>query len=143
MSRKEFSKATKRAALERSDGGCEATGIFYGLSDGSKCFNRLSRGVEFDHILACSNGGDNSLANCLAICPICHRFKTKNHDTPRAAKIKRQSDKHTGVTRPKQTIGQRRVLREVVAKAAGGKGHSAHEAAMEAKGKRVVPRRII
>jgi len=104
MARLEFSKKTKRLALERSQMRCEAVGALYGLDDGQRCSAPLSNGVEFDHELASSNGGDNSLENCVSACIRCHRFKTSKFDTPRAAKTKRQSDKSTGVVRPKGTI---------------------------------------
>jgi 5-methylcytosine-specific restriction endonuclease McrA len=104
--RQEFSKAVKREALKRSGGLCEAEGELYGTKF-RRCNAPLSYGVEFDHILACSNGGDNSLENCLAICPACHKYKTTVHDTPRAAKIKRVSDKHSGIVKPKGTIKSR------------------------------------
>lgn len=101
MTRKEFTKATKREALKRSGGHCEATGILYGWPSGTGCYNPLSYGVHFDHILACSNGGDNSLANCAAVCRSCHDIKTRKHDTPRAAKTVRIQDKHLGISKPK------------------------------------------
>lgn len=97
MSRPEFSKVTRREARSRSNGFCEATGTLYGLEPGKRCNGQLSKGVEFDHVLAASNGGDNSLSNCLAVCLVCHAFKTRRHDTPRAAKIVRQRDKDQGI----------------------------------------------
>lgn len=101
MSRLEFTKPIKRAALARSGALCEASGIFYGLAPDTRCNAPLSYGVEFDHVLAASNGGDNSLENCAAVCLKCHRFKTAKFDTPRAAKALRQSDKHFGIrTKP-------------------------------------------
>jgi 5-methylcytosine-specific restriction endonuclease McrA len=97
----EFSTKTKRERLKQSGGFCEAQGSIYGLGDNSKCGADLGRGVEFDHAVALAIGGDNSLENCLAVCPSCHRFKTAKHDLPRAAKTKRQSDKNSGIRRPK------------------------------------------
>ena len=113
MSRRiEFNKPTKRAALERSGGYCEglraSLGYLLGLSP--RCNSPLEKAVEFDHILACSNGGDNSLENCQCLCKQCHKEKTGKVDIPRAAKIKRQSDKHNGIKRkynwPKRKFGQ-------------------------------------
>ena len=101
MSRKEFSRATKREALKRAFNKCEVEWTLTG-----RCNASLSSGVEFDHILACSNGGDNSLDNCQCVCRACHKLKTKT-DITRAAKTKRQSDKHTGVVRPKGQIKSR------------------------------------
>jgi hypothetical protein len=143
MSRKEFSKATKRAANERAKDRCEAVGLWYGLLPGQRCNAPLGKGRHHDHINMEANSHDNSLENCAAVCIPCHAYKTAKIDIPKAAKTLRTQDKHTGITRPKQTIQQRRVLREVVAKAAGGKGQSAHEAAMAAKQKRIPPRRSL
>jgi hypothetical protein len=95
-----------------------------------------------EHERALAMGGSNDPSNRGPAHVKCAKVKTKS-DKGQIAEAKRREAKHIGATRPKQTIGQRRVLREVVAKAAGGKGQSAHEAAMEAKNKRVVPRRII
>lgn len=99
MSRRaEFGKQVKRDADERSNGHCEGTGAMYGLASGKRC-NAILHGKrkEYDHILACSNGGDNSLNNCAVICGTCHDFKSHRIDTPRAAKIVRQRDKNNGV----------------------------------------------
>ena len=84
--RKEFPKPVKRAALLRSGGLCEGEG------------NRdLAYGVHFDHVNADSNGGKPTLENCAAVCPHCNMHKAYHHDTPRAAKLKRQSDKDKGI----------------------------------------------
>lgn len=101
MSRNEFSKPTKREALKRSGGLCEATGALYGLQRGQRCNAPLSFGVEFDHIDPDANSKDNSLENCCACCPRCHRWKTSNVDQPRIAKTVRQSDKWNGIKRRK------------------------------------------
>ena len=106
--RMEFSKVTKRQALARSQMRCEAVGGLYGLNEKQRCSVSLCNGVEFDHGLAASNGGDNSLENCFAVCMSCHRFKTANYDTPRAAKIVRQSDKAKGIVRPKSALSGRK-----------------------------------
>jgi hypothetical protein len=92
-----FSKQVKRAALERSGGKCEAKGELYGLPAQIMCGASLAYGVEFDHYILWANSRDSSLDNCLAVCPSCHRFKTANHDTPKAAKTVRQRDKHSGI----------------------------------------------
>lgn len=95
--RREFSKAIKRDALARSGMLCEAEGALYGLKPNQRCNAPLGYGVAFDHILADSNGGEPTLDNCCATCLPCHGFKTRHFDTPRAAKIKRQSDAHLGI----------------------------------------------
>ncbi|MEI2387999.1 HNH endonuclease [Breoghania sp. JC706] len=97
MSRREFTKATKREALHRSKGRCEAVGTWYGLPAGQRCGRDLAYGVEFDHIDLDANSHNNSLENCAAVCPACHRFKTTKHDIPLAAKTVRQQDKHHGI----------------------------------------------
>lgn len=102
--RAEFSKKTKRAALERSNLRCEAVGVLYGLEDGIRCSASLAKGIEFDHVVADSLGGDNSLENCFAICRTCHRKKTARHDTPAAAKGVRIRDKNAGIKAKKQPI---------------------------------------
>lgn len=93
MSRAEFKKETKRLALKRAGGLCEAVGSLYGLPAAQRCNAPLGYGVEFDHVLLAANGGDNSLANCAAVCVRCHGWKTRNRDTPTAAKTVRQQDK--------------------------------------------------
>ena len=93
MSRREFTKQTKRAALKRSGLICEAVGAMYGLPAGQRCGSPLSSGVEYDHIVLDANSKDNSLENCAACCIPCHRWKTAHHDTPMAAKTVRMQDK--------------------------------------------------
>ena len=100
MARNEFTKPTKRAALARSGGQCEAVGAWYGLEPGHRCGVSLASGVEFDHIILDANSKDNSLENCAAVCVPCHKFKTAKHDTPTAAKTLRQQDKARHVSRP-------------------------------------------
>lgn len=104
MSRRDFTKPVKRAALTRSEGRCEAVGAWYNLAPGCRCNAPLAAGVEFDHIDLDANSHDNSLENCAAVCVPCHKFKTAKIDTPKAAKTLRQQDKARGVARPKQSI---------------------------------------
>ncbi|WP_159585974.1 HNH endonuclease [Chelativorans xinjiangense] len=107
MARREFTKATRRAALERSQGRCEAIGAWYGLEPGKRCNAPLSAGVEFDHIDLDANSKDNSLSNCAATCIPCHRHKSAKHDTPKAAKTLRQQDKARGVSKPAGNLKSR------------------------------------
>ena len=100
MGRAEFSSVTRREARARANGHCEAVGTLYGLPPGKRCNAVLGKRIEFDHILACSNGGDNSLTNAACICGVCHDYKTHHFDTPRAAKIVRQRDKSEGTAKP-------------------------------------------
>ena len=97
MPRRNFDKPTKRAALARSGGMCEAEGPLYGWEPGVMCLAPLAYGVEFDHFDLWANSRDSSIENCRAVCPKCHVFKTANHDTPKAAKTVRQGDKHRGI----------------------------------------------
>lgn len=101
MPRSEFSKPTKREALKRSNGYCEATGEVYGLAPGQRCNAPLSLGVEFDHYpIAATEPDSNGIENCVAVCIKCHRFKTSTFDVPMQAKSKRVRDKHLGISRP-------------------------------------------
>ena len=101
----EFKRNTKDERLAHSGGFCEAEGPLYGLAVGQRCNTDINGRVEFDHFIALGIGdADNSFANCRAVCPACHRFKTSKHDVPKAAKTKRQADKNSGVRRPKGTI---------------------------------------
>ena len=105
MARREFDKATKRAALKRSGMLCEAVGPMYALPESRRCNATLEYGVEYDHIIADALGGEPTLENCAAVCCNCHRIKTAKHDTPVAAKVKRQSDAHRGIRlAPARTI---------------------------------------
>ena len=103
MSRTEFSRKTKREALERSGYRCEATGVDYGFKPGQRCNCSLSLGVQFDHIIPDQLSGLNDLDNCQALCVACHKIKTKS-DIQRIRKSDRQRDKNTRVIRPKGQI---------------------------------------
>lgn len=96
--RSEFSKATKRAALERSGGRCEAVGELYGLPFGQRCNTPLAKGWEADHFpIAATEPDCTGLDNCVACCPTCHSYKTRTYDIPAQAKTKRVRDKHQGI----------------------------------------------
>jgi len=107
VSRREFDKPTRRAALKRSEGRCEASGAWYGLEPGQRCNAPLSYGVEFDHVDLDANSKDNSLANCCACCPRCHSYKTRHRDIPLAAKTLRQQDKALGLRKRSTFPGSR------------------------------------
>jgi len=92
MARAEFSSKTRKEALRRSGKRCEAVGAWYGLPDAQRCPADLSLGVEYDHYILDANSKDNSLENCRAVCPKCHAWKTRNRDTPTAAKTVRQQN---------------------------------------------------
>lgn len=107
MARNEFTKQTKREALKRSGGFCEAWGKMYGLAPGVKCGASLAHGVQFDHIILDANSHDNTLDNCAAVCLTCHGIKTAKHDTPIAAKTVRQQDKNKGIRKAPSMPGSR------------------------------------
>lgn len=108
--RYEFSKQTKREALQRSGKLCEAVGPVYGLPPGQRCNAPLDNGVEFDHYPApATDKGSDTIENCVATCKTCHRFKTSTFDVPVQAKTKRVSDKHQGISRPKHQWGTQRL----------------------------------
>ena len=90
MTRLEFSKATRKAALVRSGGVCEAIGVVYGLEPGERCTALLSYGVDFDHYpKSALDEESNGLDNCVACCRKCHSFKTRTYDIPMQAKGRR------------------------------------------------------
>ncbi|HLY06121.1 MAG TPA: HNH endonuclease [Rhizomicrobium sp.] len=104
MSRREFSKETKRLAFERSGGFCEGSGPAYGLPPGQRCNAPLDRGVIYDHEDPDYIGKNNSLENCRCICPqACNKFKTYKHDAPKIAKVDRLLDRQRGI---KKTASQ-------------------------------------
>lgn len=101
MNRAEFSKPTKREALRRSGGHCEAIGRMYGLAPVlGRCNAPLANNIVYDHVVLDANSKDNSLENCAAVCIACHKWKSAKHDTPMAAKTVRLSDKNSGIKKP-------------------------------------------
>lgn len=101
MSRSEFSAQTKRDAWDRADGICEGAGPMYGLPEGIRCNWNLRRGVEYDHDDPDRNSRDNSLANCVCLCPHCHLYKTTKRDRPLIAKTNHQEDMAKGIKQRK------------------------------------------
>lgn len=60
--------------------------------------------VEFDHVIPLGLGGDNSPENWAAVCPPCHKTKTRA-DLKRIAKARRQRRYHeTGRSRARSTF---------------------------------------
>jgi hypothetical protein len=47
------------------------------------------------------------LDNCAVLCHVCHDEKTRKHDVPRIAKMKRVRDRHNGITAPRAKIQSR------------------------------------
>lgn len=105
--RHEFSKKTKQEALRRSGGICEAVGRVYGLGPGVRCTRSLAEGFDADHYpLPAHVEGSNTLENCVAVCRVCHKHKSRTFDTPFEAKLKRmkrqrgEGDKPPKVKKP-------------------------------------------
>ncbi len=97
MARHEFSTKVRREARARSGGFCEAVGVVYGLEPGHRC-NAPLPPVEFDHYpIPATERDSTGLENCVACCPTCHRWKTDHFDIPAHAKVKRVSDRHSGI----------------------------------------------
>lgn len=101
MSRRhEFSQSTKREALKRSGGRCEANDPVYGMEPGTRCYADLAKGKQFDHWpLPAGDEGSDTLENCMVVCLDCHGWKTTHYDVPMLAKGKRIFDKHNGIER--------------------------------------------
>lgn len=89
--RRRPSSNLKRLILEAQSGCCLACGATLG-------------DVEFDHVIPLGLGGDNAPDNWAAVCPPCHKAKTRS-DLKRIAKAKRQRRYHeTGRSRAKSTF---------------------------------------
>lgn len=88
MSRREFSRKIRAAAIARANGHCE------------RCKAALKPGeAEIDHILPDVLGGEPVLANAQVLCRVCHAEKTAA-DVRRTRKADRQRDKASGAVRP-------------------------------------------
>lgn len=136
--RDDFDKKDRRFMLARSGQRCEAEGPRYGLDDGVRCNADLAYGVEFHHIIPTGAGGKGKghPENGLAVCPKCHKHSTNTHDKQVVAKVKRQSDKHYGTSRKKQTMQSRPFQSRLKSDdkfARIAEGHKKHMDRMEAK----------
>jgi len=78
--RQEFTRKTRWEAGERAGGICQ------------KCKLIINGRQEYDHILPCELGGDNSLSNCMVLCRKCHADKTAT-DVRQIRKADRARDK--------------------------------------------------
>jgi 5-methylcytosine-specific restriction enzyme A len=94
--RKEFTKATRRAAWERCGGRCEGLIIWWsGVCSrfGDRCLAPIDIGCfHYDHIDNVWTSQNNSLENCQVLCIPCHKAKTRR-DVKQIAKTKRIIDK--------------------------------------------------
>lgn len=88
MSRRDFPRKVKAAAIARAAGRCD------------KCKAVLKTGEgEVDHILPDILGGEPILANAQVLCTPCHAEKTAE-DIRRTRKADRARDKASGAIRP-------------------------------------------
>lgn len=94
MSRREFSKAVKRAAFERAGGKCEDCGM------------PLMLVVEYDHATPDYMGGEPTLENCVCLCRICHKSKTAR-DRPVNDRTRRITDRNIGIRKRSTFAGSR------------------------------------
>lgn len=95
MSRRNFPRKVKAAAIKRAAGKCES------------CAAVLKpREAEVDHILPDVLGGEPVLANARVLCSVCHKAKTAD-DIRRTRKADRQADKASGAIKPKGSIASR------------------------------------
>ena len=66
MTRRKFTRKTKREAFERCGGRCEGCGILF----------RAGINIEYDHRSPDYFEGPNTLENCQVLCRPCHVLKT-------------------------------------------------------------------
>jgi HNH endonuclease len=72
MQRKEFSRKTMQAALQRQDSRCASCGVFIsnlGKDPGMHVFGECA---QAHHVRHANAGGDASVENCVLICTSCH-----------------------------------------------------------------------
>lgn len=92
MSRREFSRKDKAAAIARAAGKCQ------------KCNAALKPGeAAVDHILPDILGGEPTLANAQVLCRPCHAEKSAD-DIRRTRKADRQRDRHSGAIKPRSSL---------------------------------------
>lgn len=91
MSRLEFNRETREAALKRADGHCENRACRAVLTTGK---------YDFDHILPDALKGKPTLSNCMVLCRACHKEKTAKEDIPRIRKADRQRANFRGTATP-------------------------------------------
>lgn len=140
--RNNFTVKQQKGMNKRSGGVCEAgkdeTETFYGMAKGERCQHKAQ---EFDHVTAdaLKRTKIKSIDEGLHVCKMHHDIKTNTNDKPKIAKAKRIDEAGAGITRPKQTIPQRRVLKAAVEK---GSSHAEYLERMAAKGKPVPQRKM-
>jgi 5-methylcytosine-specific restriction protein A len=96
--RREFPSKVKALAFQRAKGCCEQC---------NRGVKLLVGDVFYDHIIADGIGGDNSLDNCQVLCKSHHDGKTRKHDVPRIAKVKRIRLREAGIRKRSRFPGSR------------------------------------
>lgn len=96
MNRREFSKATKLKAWERTQGRCEDCGC-----------KIIAGQVEYDHVIEAYLGGGNTVSNCRVLCARCHVSKTAQR-RPEVDKTRRLVEKQANVRSKRPMPGSRR-----------------------------------
>lgn len=98
MPRREFPKAVRVAAFERSGGQCE----------NPECRRWLMPGdYQFDHEIPDGLTGQPTLENAVVLCSPCHLTKTATHDVPAIARAKRREKKFLEVREPSRAWPKR------------------------------------
>jgi 5-methylcytosine-specific restriction enzyme A len=90
--RKEFSKKVKLAAWQRSGGICECG-----------CGVKIITGVEYDHIVEDTLGGEPTLENCRVMSKRCHDLKTRTR-RPEIDKTNRVFEKRINARKKSRPI---------------------------------------
>ena len=104
LTRKNFTKETKRLAYERSNGICEChllakAGIPGFSIEG--CGVKLRSGhINYEHINPDGLDGGNDLDNAATLSRNCWRKKTNEYDLPTIAKANRRRDRDRGIEPP-------------------------------------------
>lgn len=92
--RREFPKAVRREAFDRSNGICECALVPALPTYGKGCDCKLGPGNTFyEHINPDGNGGTNDIANCAVLTKTCWLFKSRFYDAPVVAKALRMRDR--------------------------------------------------
>ncbi len=76
----------KARIREKQDGKCACCGVKLGMA---------GEGIEFDHITALINGGENRESNIQALRSRCHKVKTRK-DVAEKSRVNRKQNKHFG-----------------------------------------------
>ncbi len=95
MPRKNFSKATKVAAIKRAT----RDGVVYC----EEC-SLPAKKWQIDHINPDGLTGEPTLENAKLLCLPCHDVKTNTKDKPAIAQAQRREAKHLGAVKPKASI---------------------------------------